>query len=381
MAALTAAALAAVLAPLFRSRETVTESESEVAIYRDQLDEIARDVERGVLPESEAKPARTEIARRLLQASETEEKRSAEMPRRRQGAMIVAIVALPLIALAGYLAWGSPGSGDRPFSVRMSDPAEDDLFARLDAFLAQPTQEAVFDLERLIDEALVDLPDDPRILQAASLVYLGTQRFEESLDAYDRYIAIEGVDGDPGGGFAMTIGESIILAQGAVTPLAEEAIQRALAVNPSNPVGRLYLAVAMKERGEADEAAAALLTLLADEPAGGADWADFARMELQDLGIEPPAAAETDETADPTADFTAEQMEMINTMVNGLAAQLAENPDNIDGWAQLIRSYIVLGRETDARDALAAARDVFTGNAEALATIEEAAAPILRVEE
>lgn len=381
MAALTAAVLAAILAPLFRAREGVSESESEVAIYRDQLDEIARDVDRGVLPEAEAKPARTEIARRLLQASEAEEKRSVDTPRRRQGAMIVAVVLLPLVGLAGYLAWGAPGTGDRPFGARMSNPAADDLFARLDAFLAEPTQAAVIDLERLIDEAIIELPNNSRILQAASLVYLGTQRFEDSLDAYDRYIAIEGVDADPGGGFAMTIGETIILAQGGVTQIAEEAIQRALAVNPSNPVARLYLAVGMKERGETEEAAAALLTLLADEPAGGADWADFARIELQDLGIEPPPAAEAADPVDPTAGFTAEQMEMINTMVNGLAAQLAENPDDLDGWAQLIRSYIVLGRETDARDALAAARDVFTGNAEALATIEEAAAPILRVDE
>lgn len=378
IAALTAAALGALLAPLFRAGESRSDSESELAIYRDQLEEIDRDVARGVLPEGEAGPARTEIARRLLHASETAGRSAADQPRRRRGALAFAIVLVPVIGLAGYLSLGSPDAGDRPFSARLSDPADDDLFAQLDAFFAQPTPEAIVGLEVLIDAALIETPDNGRILEAASLVYLGAQRYEDAIATYDRYIAIVGADGDPGGGFATLIGETIILAEGAVTPAAEAAFQRALTLDPTNPTAQLSLAVAMKDRGEIDAAAAAFLALLADEPPGGADWGDFARAELEALGVEAPAPPEA---ADVTDGFTAEQMEMINVMVDGLAAQLAEAPDDVDGWVQLIRSYIVLGRETDARDAADAARAVFTGNAEALAAIEDVAAPITRVDE
>ena len=378
IAALTAAALGALLAPLFRAGDIRGESDSELAIYRDQLEEIERDVRRGVLPEGEAGPARTEIARRLLHASETTDRSVANQPRRQRGALFIALVLIPIVGVAGYLGFGSPDAGDRPFSARLSDPAEDDLFARLDAFLAQPTQDAIVDLEAIVDEALAANEVNSRILEAASLIYLAAQRFEDAIATYDRFIAIAGAGGDPGGGFAILIGETIILADGAVTPAAEAAFQRALDLDPTNPSARLVLAVALKERGEDDAAATALLALLADEPPGGADWADVARTELQDLGIAAPPPAEG---VDPTDGFTPEQMEMINAMVNGLAAQLVENPDDIEGWAQLIRSYIVLGRETDARDALVAARDVFTGNTEALAAIEEAATPILRVDE
>ncbi|MHA1559950.1 MAG: c-type cytochrome biogenesis protein CcmI [Alphaproteobacteria bacterium] len=378
IAALTAAALGALLAPLFRAGESRSDSESELAIYRDQLEEIDRDVGRGVLPEGEAGPARTEIARRLLHASETEGRSVADQPRRRRGALVFALVLVPVIGVAGYLSLGSPDAGDRPFSARLSDPADDDLFARLDAFFAQPTSEAIVGLEVLIEAALAETPDNGRILEAASLVYLGARRYEDAIATYDRYIAIVGTGGDPGGGLAMLIGQTIILAEGAVTPVAEAAFLRALILDPTNPTARLSLAVAMKERGETDGAAAAFLALLADEPPGGTDWGDFARAELQDLGVEAPPPAEA---ADLTDGFTAEQMEMINVMVNGLAAQLAETPEDVDGWVQLIRSYIVLGRETDARDAAAAARAVFTGNADALAAIEDVAAPIMRVDE
>jgi cytochrome c-type biogenesis protein CcmH len=52
---------------------------------------------------------------------------------------------------------------------------------------------------------------------------------------------------------------------------------------------------------------------------------------------------------------------MINSMVTQLAARLKDNPDDVEGWLRLIRSYSVLGRTADAanagRDALAGLRD------------------------
>ena len=44
--------------------------ESEIAIYRDQLAEIGRDLERGTIGEAEAEAARVEVSRRLIAAGE-----------------------------------------------------------------------------------------------------------------------------------------------------------------------------------------------------------------------------------------------------------------------------------------------------------------------
>ena len=43
---------------------------------------------------------------------------------------------------------------------------------------------------------------------------------------------------------------------------------------------------------------------------------------------------------------------MIEAMVAGLDARLREKPKDPEGWARLIRSYVVLGRTEEARDAL-----------------------------
>jgi cytochrome c-type biogenesis protein CcmH len=64
---------------------------------------------------------------------------------------------------------------------------------------------------------------------------------------------------------------------------------------------------------------------------------------------------------------------MIEGMVDGLAARLADQPDDLDGWLRLARAYVVLGRQADARAALDSARDAFTGRDDPLARIEAAA--------
>ena len=50
-----------------------------------------------------------------------------------------------------------------------------------------------------------------------------------------------------------------------------------------------------------------------------------------------------------------ERNAMIEGMVAGLAKRLESEPNDVDGWLRLIRSYVVLGRADDAADAARAA--------------------------
>ena len=73
LAALTVAALAWVGWPLLRPRQ-MGESRAayDTAVYLDQLDELERDRARGLIDESQAEAAKTEIERRLLAAARAE---------------------------------------------------------------------------------------------------------------------------------------------------------------------------------------------------------------------------------------------------------------------------------------------------------------------
>jgi cytochrome c-type biogenesis protein CcmH len=47
-----------------------------------------------------------------------------------------------------------------------------------------------------------------------------------------------------------------------------------------------------------------------------------------------------------------ERQDMIEGMVASLDARLREEPADPEGWQRLLRSYVVLGRQADAADAL-----------------------------
>ena len=64
MGLMTAAAIFAKNWPLVRNNRAVR-SGSEIAVYRDQLDEIERDLAAGLIGQTEAEAARVEISRRL----------------------------------------------------------------------------------------------------------------------------------------------------------------------------------------------------------------------------------------------------------------------------------------------------------------------------
>lgn len=62
----------------------------------------------------------------------------------------------------------------------------------------------------------------------------------------------------------------------------------------------------------------------------------------------------------------AQHPEKVEEMVSGLAARLAENPDDVDGWLMLARSYMELSRFDEAADALGRVRGLVGDHPEIL---------------
>ena len=66
------------------------------------------------------------------------------------------------------------------------------------------------------------------------------------------------------------------------------------------------------------------------------------------------------------------RQQMIGTMVARLAGRLEQNPNDLPGWLRLIRSYGVLGKLDEAKQALVTARKTFAGDKSALAQLDDA---------
>src|ERR1700686_2190617 len=101
-ALMTAAAILAVLWPLGR-KAAFGRGGSDLAVYRDQLEEIGRDRAAGLIGEPEAQAARVEISRRLLTAADAADAADAAPQAgpgefRRRAAAIAGLVFVPLAA-------------------------------------------------------------------------------------------------------------------------------------------------------------------------------------------------------------------------------------------------------------------------------------------
>src|SRR5205823_3340738 len=104
--------------------------------------------------------------------------------------------------------------------------------------------------------------------------------------------------------------------------------------------------------------------LAADAPAD-AEWLALVQQRIAEaaakLGVDPaslktssgmPSQTAVAATAQATAGISPEQRHaMIKGMVGKLAARLEQQPDDVEGWARLGRSYMVLGEPQKARDA------------------------------
>ncbi|MEA3004520.1 MAG: cytochrome c-type biosis protein CcmH [Sphingomonadales bacterium] len=192
-----------------------------------------------------------------------------------------------------------------------------------------------------------------------------------------------------------SLGEALQTGSTKIVPEAEAAFRKALGLNASDPRARYFLAVQKDLKGNHKGAVEDWLALLKDTPPGAPWEADLRRTIEQtgsrnhvDLAGRMPApgsgATATAGIPGPTPEQLAaassippsQQDQMVQSMVEGLAARLKANPRDADGWIRLMRSRVVLGQKDQARDALKSGLAAFGGDAAAQARLKSAAAEL-----
>ncbi len=358
-AVMTAAVLAIALKPLTwpspASSGATAATPSAIAIYRAQLAEIDDDLERGTLKPEEAEAARIELSRRLLKVAD------AVMSTAPQGLsavsrsrfQLVAALAVPIIVLPLYLGFGTPNP----------QPVGDTAGLSGDALIAQ------------VEARLKAAPEDGRGWDVIAPIYRRIGRYPAAAEAYAKAARLLGDSPERAEGEA----ESLILAaNGSVPPQAIAALNRALAQEPQRVRPRFWLAVAAEQNGSLDAAQAGYAALLAEQPADQA-LRQLLAQRLAGLGAATAAIGKGPSDADiaGAAQMTeADRTAMITGMVEGLAARLATNGRDAEGWQKLIRAYVVLGERDKALAALASARTALGTDALSLGAVNGLAAEL-----
>ncbi|ESY43221.1 c-type cytochrome biogenesis protein CcmI [Mesorhizobium sp. RSR380A] len=359
-AILTLGASLTVLLPLTSGgKDAPTSSDHDLEVYRDQLAELERDAARGLIQPAEAEEARAEIARRILRLGDVGQANvgQADAPGTRQpskAARLVAtaaVLAVPLLSWGLYSQLGSPDLPSQPLAERLAknpaDSSVDELVARAEAHLAAN-------------------PGDGRGWDVLAPIYLRLLRFPDAVTAYRNAIRLDGDTAAREAG----LGEAIANAAGGIVSAhAQSAFEQALKLDPGNAKASFYLAMALAQEGRIPEATTAWQKMLDSLPQDS-PWRGAVQQALAEAANRSVASGEPAKGPDAAAVDAASSMAprdrqaMIETMVAGLDEKLRQNPRDTEGWMRLIRSYVVLGKADQARDALHRGIAVFGADSE-----------------
>lgn len=366
MAALAAVAVAI---PLVRRHDAPAGERGAVTgVLRDELAELERQVASGAVAQADAAGLRAELQRRLLAEARVAE--TAARPLSEGGRARVAFGAAGLVALAAaglYAYLGRPDLAGRAVAPAAVAPPAGAQTAEVAGLIGQ------------LETRVAATPGDPEGWRLLGWSYVQTGRFDDAARAYARAAALAPDDA----AVASALGEAqVAAASGVVTPDARASFARARALDADDVRARYYLALAKDQAGDRAAALAEWRALLRAAPADAPYTAELRRTIAQsaaaqgvDLGDEaqtapgPSAADVAAASAMPAADRAA----MVRGMVDGLAARLAAEPNDADGWERLIRARMVLGEPAAAAKALADAERAFAGDAATRARLRAAA--------
>ncbi len=349
------------------SRDTArATAEFDLAVYRDQLRELERDVARGVLSQDDAKRAEVEISRRLLEADKAVQAASGSIGAPR-GASIVGIAVTAALIVGGgtwlYTAIGAPGYADLPLkdrkeiaaNARESRPTQAEVEAELPEWTG-PGPDVDADYVKLVEDlrtAVARRPDDPQGLSLLAQHEANIGNFRAAYAAKERLVESAN---NPNAVDYAELGEMMIIAaNGYVSPEAEQALERSLQLDPQNGAARYYSGLMFAQTGRPDLAFRMWRVLYESSPTDS-PWMAPIAAQLPDLaaaagvnyempdrgvpGLSGPSPAEIAANEDMS-------LESRNQMIRGLAAtlmsRLSEQGGTAPEWAQLIEALGLLG--------------------------------------
>jgi cytochrome c-type biogenesis protein CcmH len=352
-ALMTFAAVFAVLWPLAR-RSGQFRSGSDIAVYRDQLDEIERDRAAGLIEDQEASAAMAEVSRRLIAAASAQTATPSGASDgaalwRRRAVAAVALVTMPLGAAGLYLSLGSPSLPDQPLALRLA---------------ATRGSQSVEALVAQVESHLERNPEEGRGWEVIAPIYLRLGRMEDAVKARRHALRLNGVTAAR----ATALGEALIFAaNGVVTAEAKAMFERAVALDASEVQAHYFLGLAAEQDGDRARAAATWRRLIERAPADAA-WTEFVRGALARVegnsvaatpsagaGVAPTGGGSVGPTEEQVAASTELSVEQRSTMIRGMVERLSErlrrDSSDVEGWLRLVRSYMVLGEPDKARAA------------------------------
>ena len=361
----------------------------DLLIYKDQLVEVEKDLEKGVLSKSESDAARIEVSRRILLADKRSKLEKQTVSISQNHNKLITFIILIFI-LAGsfsiYAFLGNPSLPDMPLQARLAEIKENrsQRISQEEAELLVPDEiiEAPSDYLALVSKLRIAMKERPNDIQGLRLLALHEFRLGKYRSARKAHLKIINVLGETATAkdlidFAEVM---IVATNGYVSPEAEFILRRGLEMKPNDGRARYYSGLSMAQSGRPDVTLRLWENLL-DEGPDDAPWIPLIKEQIVDVARLVGVNLAQDQLPGPTSEQinSAETMsdidrkEMIQGMVSSLSNRLANEGGTVNEWARLIRALGVLGETANASKIWIEAQTIFERNSSDIEILREAA--------
>ena len=339
------------------SKETLT-------ILNDQLREVASDVNRGLVTESEGEISKNIISRKII-TTEREAKERLPMRLAPKRANLLFSIFTILVLIFGsffiYIATGMTGikflnqaewnRPDNTFTQLSQEQAEIFLFSEAENESDKKDITPNYELLALIKELKQILVDRPKDLQGHRLLARNSANvgdYATAISAQNRVLLILGTRAE--GQDYVALAEYMLFAiKGYVSLEAAEAIKKALSLSPNNRKARYYNGLNLAQNNSPEKAIKIWNKLLVEIPENSALKPliqNQIEVVYKMVGLQNELPADTNIA--------------IMDMVKNLESRLFSEGGSPEEWQQLIKAYGVLGITGKAREIWLAAKKIFS---------------------
>ena len=348
--------------PLLRATSVeVNEADSAISVFRDQADEIKRDLKSGLISEAEFDAAQEEIEARALNAARNLGQGMSVT--RRAPIAAAAIIAMFAVGSFGlYSVYGTPQAPDHPLLARKHEALE--------------KKAAAGDIGSRIALLIDATKEDPESFQSWWMLARSYAATGDNASAADAYRKAAELSGDRPAVLS-AYAEALTLANGNKVPQAARLVFQQILAKTPDPRARYYLALA---KAQAQDFRGALedWAIMANESEENAPWMPLVRRDIVNMArfLEEDVTqflpnATPDEVArsgGAPVDNTA-----LAARAKELDAALAADPKDYKSWLALAETRSALGDGEAAANAVASAREQFAAAPFVLNKIDEAA--------
>ena len=349
------------LSPIVRSKNNNSQDDyiRENELYKDQILEIRRDQETGLINAKESEAAKKEIERRITLSTTRRQSQASPTNHILRAFVLIGIAVLvPFSVLGIYTSIGSPKPEVTSQPLIETKSRE------------HPNETSPTVLIKRLEERLMNEPDSAEgwILLARS--YRQISRSKEAITAYRNAIDTGKANNVAKSEFGEALVESMA---GTVSAEAANIFSEVLLENRSDPRARFFLGLQKAQNSDPESAISIWRELSATSPEG-APWLPMVREQIKNtalsaqimpINIEPKHPLDNNRNVVPLKSvqgipepdeenflpdvsslsnrFSGSELSMIQEMVGGLEAKLEFEPNNFAGWMQLAKSYSVLG--------------------------------------